>query len=77
MVVSRALLVTIAGLAVGCTIAYTLAPRFKDLLFDTSPRDPGTFAVVAVTLLAVAFMAALIPGWRATRVDPNVALRAE
>ena len=77
MVLSRAIGVTITGLVIGCAAAFALAPRFQALLFDTSPHDPATFGIVTVTLLAVAVAAAAIPGWRATRVDPNVTLRAD
>ncbi|MEO8076067.1 MAG: hypothetical protein ABI818_07040 [Acidobacteriota bacterium] len=47
------------------------------LLFDTKPGDPATFALVPVILSAVAAIASYVPGRRATRVDPVVALRSE
>jgi predicted permease len=77
MVVSRAVFITAAGMAIGGTIAVALAPRVKDLLFQVSPHDPLTYVGVTVTLGAVAIAAAAIPGLRATRVDPNIALRAD
>jgi putative ABC transport system permease protein len=45
------------------------------LLFGVAPRDPLTFAVVPVLILAVAAIATQIPARRAARVDPMVALR--
>jgi ABC-type lipoprotein release transport system permease subunit len=47
------------------------------LLFEVSPRDPIVLTVVGALLLGIAVLASGIPALRATRVDPNVALRAE
>jgi predicted permease len=77
LVLGRAARLTLAGIALGVSAALLLAPRLGDLLFDTAPRDPLTFTVVTLTLLAVGALAAAIPALRATRVDPNVALRSE
>jgi putative ABC transport system permease protein len=49
----------------------------QSMLYGTRPLDPATFAVVAVTLLAVAVLACLVPAWRASRIDPMQALRTE
>jgi len=76
-VLARSLRVTLAGVAIGVIAALLLAPRVEGLLFRTSPRDPATFALVFTALLVVAVVAAAVPAWRAARVDPNVALRAE
>jgi putative ABC transport system permease protein len=54
-----------------------LTKLMADLLFQVEPFDPATFAAVAIGLLAVALLASYLPGRRATRVDPVVALRAE
>jgi putative ABC transport system permease protein len=47
------------------------------LLFDISPRDLTVFASVTASLVTTALLAAVVPSWRATRVDPVVALRAD
>jgi ABC-type lipoprotein release transport system permease subunit len=46
-------------------------------LFNVPPGDVATFAGVSVCLFAAALAACLLPVWRATHVDPIVALRAE
>jgi predicted permease len=77
LVMSRAVRITAAGVAIGVLLALILAPRLRDMLYQVSPRDPLTFATVIVTLGTVSLVAAWIPAWRASRVDPNVALKAE
>jgi ABC-type lipoprotein release transport system permease subunit len=48
-----------------------------ELLFQTSPRNPVVFVVVAALTLVVAVAATFVPAWRASRVDPVTALRAD
>ncbi len=62
----------------GGHVAAALSARvLRSLLFEVSPTDTGTFVAAALLLLAVASFAALLPAWRAVRVDPLVALRQE
>jgi predicted permease len=77
LVMSRALRITAIGIGAGVLLAIILAPRLRDLLYQTSPHDTLTLAVVVAALWVVALAAAWIPAWRASRVDPNVALKAE
>jgi putative ABC transport system permease protein len=67
----------LGGIAAGLAAAATLSQSMSTLLHDVQPGDPATYAVVAGVLTAVAVVASLIPAWRATRVDPVKALKAE
>jgi putative ABC transport system permease protein len=71
-----ALLVAI-GLAVGAALSFAGARFISGLLFGVSARDPMVFAGVSVLVAIAAMMACLIPGRRALRIDPLLALRAE
>jgi putative ABC transport system permease protein len=77
MVVGHAILLAAAGIVLGAAGAAALTRFMADLLFEVRPRDPVTFAAVAATLAIVAVAASYLPGRRATRVDPVIALRAE
>ena len=65
------------GVAAGCVAALLAGRYIADLLFQTSPRNPVVFAVVAAVMLIVAVAATFIPAWRASRVNPATALRAD
>ncbi len=77
LVVREGVLAGVVGLLVGLGLAVAAGSRLEPLLFETSPRSPAVLAVVAITLLAAAAVASLVPAWRATRIDPAVALRME
>jgi predicted permease len=65
------------GLAVGLAASLEAGRLMRDLLYEIKPLDPAVFAAVAATLLAVAAVACFVPAWRASRLDPMLALRAE
>jgi putative ABC transport system permease protein len=77
LVVGQAMVLTLAGIAVGTAGAFALTRLMTKLLFNVTPGDPLTFAAVAALLGGVAALASYLPGRRATLVDPIVALRAE
>ena len=53
------------------------APNLGQLLFETRPLDPTTYAIASVFLLAVTLLACALPAWRASRVSLVGALRNE
>ena len=68
---------TLAGILIGAAAALLAGRWFRPLLFDQSLTDPLVFGAVAGVLLAVGVAASALPALRATRVDPNIALRAD
>jgi putative ABC transport system permease protein len=77
MVIGRAMLLVVVGIAAGAAGAYGLSSYLKTLLFEVKPGDPWTYASIAILLAVVALAASLVPARRATRVDPMIALRYE
>jgi putative ABC transport system permease protein len=65
------------GLLLGIFAALALGQLVQSMLFGVEPHDPATFIAIVGLLALVALAACLIPAWRATRVDPATALRAE
>jgi putative ABC transport system permease protein len=77
LVVRQGLSMALVGTAIGVAGALALSRTVEDLLFGVKPTDPLTFAAVVAVLLCVATVACYVPAWRATRLDPTQALRAE
>jgi putative ABC transport system permease protein len=77
MVVGRAVLLAVAGVAIGITGSLALTRLLGSMLFGVSATDPVVFAAASVFLVALSALAAYIPARRASRVDPLVALRHE
>jgi putative ABC transport system permease protein len=77
LVVRQGLSMAVVGTVIGVAGAVALSRWIQALLFGVTATDPPTLAAVVLTLLGVATIACCIPAWRATRVDPTTALRAE
>ncbi len=77
LVVQQGMALAGVGIVVGLVGAVALTRVMTSLLFGVSTTDALTFGTVPALLAAVAFAATVIPAWRATRVDPMVALREE
>jgi ABC-type antimicrobial peptide transport system permease subunit len=71
------ILMAIAGLAIGCGIAYGATGLIRSLLWGVKESDPMTFVAVVAALLTVAIVASVAPALRVRRLDPSALLRSE
>ena len=65
------------GLVLGLGLAVGVSNLLTIVLYEVDPRDPIVFVAIITFLIAAASLACFVPARRATRVDPNVALRSE
>jgi putative ABC transport system permease protein len=77
MVVFEGMKPALLGVGLGTAGALALGRVLSSLIYGVKPTDPITFLSVVFLLVAIAFFASSIPAYRATRVDPMVALRYE
>jgi putative ABC transport system permease protein len=77
MVLVEGMKPTLLGVAVGMAGALALGRVLSSLIYGVKPTDPFTFLAVAALLVAISLLASIFPAYRATRVDPMVALRYE
>ena len=70
----EALMLVVAGAAVGLPLAFLAGRSMRSLLHNVPPGDPWSFGIGAVLLVAVAAVAAYLPAHRASRIEPMVAL---
>jgi putative ABC transport system permease protein len=77
MTIGQGMQPALLGIVLGAIGAAWLSRYFTTLLFGIKPFDVLTYAAVAALLLATALLACYLPGRRAMRIDPMVALRIE
>jgi predicted permease len=77
LVVGQALRLTLIGTGIGFAAAYALTRGMATILFGVSATDPPTYLGVVLILALSSVLAAWVPAYRATRVDPMRALRCD
>jgi macrolide transport system ATP-binding/permease protein len=77
MVLREVLVLAAVGLAVGFAAVWQTTKFLQSFLFGLKPNDPLALAAAVSILIACAVLAGYAPAWRASRIDPMVALRHE
>jgi putative ABC transport system permease protein len=77
LILRQGLGLSIAGVVIGLICALGVTRLLTHLIPSVEPGDPLTLTAVSALLLSVALLASFLPAWRATKVDPLVALRHE
>jgi putative ABC transport system permease protein len=77
MVVIEGMKPTLFGVAIGMAAALAMGRLVASMIFQVKPSDPATFLAVAALLAFIALLACIIPAYRASKVDPVIALRNE
>ncbi len=76
IIMSRGMILTMTGVALGAIAAFGLTRLLGDLLYKTNPRDPQSFALAFGVMIVASLAACLLPAWRAMKTDPVTALRS-
>jgi hypothetical protein len=77
MLVRKALVVAMIGLALGTLAAWGAGRMITEMLFQTHPMDARAIGGAAAVLLGIAMIASVGPSWHAARLDPALTLRRE
>jgi predicted permease len=77
LVLRDALRLALAGIVLGCGLAFAVAQGLRGMLFGVQPADPFVFVAVPIALLLTAVLASAVPARRAAAIDPMLALRAD
>jgi predicted permease len=77
LVMRRSLVILLVGVCLGVGASLALTRFLENMLWGVTPSDPATFVAIAAILTGTGIAACLVPGTRAARIDPLVALRHE
>jgi putative ABC transport system permease protein len=77
LVLSRAAQMAMLGVGIGLILAFSASRVMNSMLYGLKATDAVTYAGVLLAVTPIVVLAAAIPAWRASRVDPVIALRSE
>ena len=77
LVLSRAARMAVLGVGIGLLLAFSASRVMNSMLYGLRSTDVLTYAGVLLAVTPIVVLAAAIPAWRASRVDPVIALRSE
>jgi predicted permease len=77
MVLRESMLLVAIGLAIGVPAVLAVSRLIAPMLFEVSPNDPTVVSIAIAVLFVVGAWSGYLPAWRASRIDPLVALRQE
>lgn len=77
MVTGQGLRLATAGAVIGLLTSLALSRLLASLLFGVGSSDPVTLVTAVLLVLVVSVGASAVPSWRASRVDPLIAIRSE
>jgi putative ABC transport system permease protein len=77
LVVGQGMRPVAGGIVLGIFLSIAAGRFIASLLYGVTATDPKTYVVVTLVLVATGAAAALVPAWRAARVDPVSALRSD
>jgi predicted permease len=76
-VLRRALALVLTGIAAGVVAAFWVSRLLDAMLYEVEPRDPATYVGGVLFMILAAVLAALLPAFRASRIDPMRTLRTQ
>ena len=77
LVTANALTITFTGIGLGLLLSFASTNVLRSFLYGLNPTDARTYAGAALLWAAVSLIASAVSAYRATRVDPAIALREE
>lgn len=77
MVIGRSAVLAALGVVIGAALAYAAGRSLQALLFGVDPANPAVFGAAIALALLMTLAGSLLPAWRAVRVDPIAATRAD